>query len=64
MNNFFFNVIASSITEEGKLVLFIHLLSPNENDCVLESHFAFHRSSNQYLLSVHYVHDKILGSRK
>lgn len=36
----------------------------NENDSILESYFVFHYSSNQYLLSVHYVYDNILDSRE
>lgn len=39
-------------------------MSVNENDSILESHFVFHYSSNQYLLSVHYLHDNILDSRE
>lgn len=36
----------------------------SENDSIVESHFVFHYSSNQYLWSVHYVYNNILYSRE
>lgn len=58
-----FNVIASKYKRKKETDTFYTFMSPNENDSTCQSHFIFHYSSNQYLLSVHYtIKYQILGN--
>lgn len=56
-------MIASKYKRKKETDTFYTFMSPNENDSTCQSHFIFHYSSNQYLLSVHYTTKyQILGN--